>query len=50
MAMIKHGMDIQENETEYIDPGQIVIPVMAFDQPLFVLVKLHSGVLASYTG
>ena len=37
IAMIKHGMDIQQSITQYLNPGQI--PVMAFDQPLFALAK-----------
>ena len=37
IAMIKHGMDIQQTITHYLNPGQI--PVMAFDQPLFALAK-----------
>ena len=37
VAMVKHGMDIQQQITEYLNPGQI--PVTAFDQPLFTLAK-----------
>ena len=37
IAMIKHGMDIQQLITQYLSPGQI--PVMAFNQPLFALAK-----------
>uniref|UniRef100_UPI00358E5A52 uncharacterized protein n=1 Tax=Myxine glutinosa TaxID=7769 RepID=UPI00358E5A52 len=36
-AMIKHGMDVQRQATEYLNPGQI--PVTTFDQPLFTLAK-----------
>ena len=35
--MVKHGMDIQQQITEYLNPGQI--PVTALDQPLFTLAK-----------
>lgn len=35
--MIKHGMDIQRQAVEYLNPGQI--PVIKFDQPLFTLTK-----------
>ena len=37
-AMVKHGMTVLCWATEFLNPGQI--PVMAFDAPLFVLVKL----------
>ena len=36
-AMIKHGMDIQRQATQYLNPGQI--PVTTLDQPLFALAK-----------
>ena len=36
-AMIKHGMDVQRQAVEYLNPGQI--PVTTFDQPLFALAK-----------
>ena len=36
-AMIKHGMDVHRQATEYLNPGQI--PVITFDQPLFALAK-----------
>ncbi|CAB3995763.1 Hypothetical predicted protein [Paramuricea clavata] len=36
-AMIKHGMDIHRQATEYLNPGQI--PVITFDQPLFAIAK-----------
>ena len=36
--MIKHGMDVQREAINYLDPGQI--PVTTFDQPLFALAKL----------
>ena len=35
--MIKHGMDVHRQATEYLNPGQI--PVITFDQPLFTLAK-----------
>lgn len=35
--MIKHGMDVHRQITEYLNPGQI--PVITFDQPLFALAK-----------
>ena len=37
-AMIKHGMDVQREAIQYLNPGQI--PVTTFDQPLFALAKL----------
>ncbi len=37
-AMIKHGMNVLQWATEYLNPGQI--PVMAFDAPLYALAKL----------
>ena len=37
-AMVKHGMDVQRQAIEYLNPGQI--PVTTFDQPLFALAKL----------
>ena len=36
-AMIKHGMDIQRQATQYLNPGQI--PATTLDQPLFALAK-----------
>ena len=36
-AMVKHGMDVQKQAIEYLNPGQI--PVTNFDQPLFALAK-----------
>ncbi len=36
-AMIKHGMDVQKQAIEYLNPGQIA--VTTFDQPLFALAK-----------
>ena len=36
-AMIKHGMEVQKQAIEYLNPGQI--PVTTFDQPLFALAK-----------
>ena len=38
LAMVKHGMEIQKQATEYLNPGQI--PITAFDQPLFEIAKL----------
>ena len=38
ISMIKHGMEIERQITEYLNPGQI--PVTTFDQPLFALAKL----------
>ena len=35
--MIKHGMDIQQQITSHLNPGQI--PITTFDQPLFALAK-----------
>ena len=37
IAMVKHGMDIQKDITNYLNPGQI--PVITFDQPLFAIGK-----------
>ena len=37
IAMIKHGMNILKQTTNYLNPGQT--PVMAFDQLLFALAK-----------
>ena len=37
-AMVKHGMDVQKQAIEHLNPGQI--PVTCFDQPLFALAKL----------
>ena len=37
-AMVKHGMNVQRQVIEYLNPGQI--PVTTFDQPLFALAKL----------
>ncbi len=37
LSMIKHGMNIQQQITDYLNPGQI--PVTTFDQPLFALAK-----------
>ena len=36
-AKVKHGMDVQKQAIEYLNPGQI--PVTTFDQPLFALEK-----------
>ena len=36
-GMVKHGMDVQRQAIEYLNPGQI--PVTTFDQPLFALAK-----------
>ena len=36
-AMVKHGMDVQKQAIEYLNPGQI--PVTIFDLPLFALAK-----------
>jgi hypothetical protein len=36
-AMIKHGMDVQRQATEFLNPGQI--PVTTLDQPLFAIAK-----------
>lgn len=38
LAMVKHGMELQQKATEYLNPGQI--PITAFDQPLFAIAKL----------
>ncbi len=35
LSMIKHGMDIQQQVTSHLNPGQI--PITIFDQPLFAL-------------
>ena len=35
--MIKHGMDVQKQAIDFLNPGQI--PVMAVDQPLFAWAK-----------
>ena len=37
-AMVKHGMDVQRQATEFLNPGQI--PVTAADAPLYALAKL----------
>ena len=37
-AMVKHGMTVQREATQFLNPGQI--PVTAFDAPLFALAKL----------
>ena len=37
LSMIKHGMDIQQQITSHLNPGQI--PITTFDQPLFALAK-----------
>ena len=36
-AMIRHSMDIIQNNVEFLNPGQT--PVVAFDQPLYALAK-----------
>ena len=36
-AMVRHGMNVQRQAIEYLNPGQI--PVTVFDQPLFALAK-----------
>ena len=35
--MIKHGMDVERQAIEFLNPGQI--PITTFDQPLFALAK-----------
>ena len=35
--MIMHGMNVQRDAIEFLNPGQI--PVMAVDQPIFALAK-----------
>lgn len=37
ISMVKHGMDVLRQVTEYLNPGQI--PVIAVDQPLYTIVK-----------
>ena len=37
-AMVKHGMNVQQIATQFLNTGQI--PVTAFDAPLFALAKL----------
>ena len=37
VAMIRHGMNIVNNVTQHLNPGQT--PVIAMDQPLFALAK-----------
>ena len=37
ITMVKHGMDILKQITNYLNPGQF--PVTAFDQPLYALAK-----------
>ena len=34
-AMIKHGMDVERQAIQFLNPGQI--PITSFDQPLFAL-------------
>lgn len=36
-AMIKHGMNVVKNATDFLNPGQI--PITTFDQPLFAIAK-----------
>ena len=36
-AMIKHGMDVERQAIQFLNPGQI--PITTFDQPLFALAK-----------
>ena len=36
-AIIKHSLDVVKDAVAYLNPGQT--PVIAFDQPLFVLAK-----------
>ena len=36
-AMIKHGMDVLREATQFLNPGQI--PVVALDAPLYALAK-----------
>ena len=35
--MIKHGMDVERQAIQFLNPGQI--PITTFDQPLFALAK-----------
>ena len=37
VAMIKHSMIVTKNVIQYLNPGQV--PVIAMDQPLYVLAK-----------
>ena len=37
-AMVKHGMDLQHQATEFLNPGQIL--VTAVDAPLYAIAKL----------
>ena len=36
-AVIKHGMDVERQAIQFLNPGQI--PITTFDQPLFALAK-----------
>jgi hypothetical protein len=36
-AMIKHGMDVQKQAINFLNPGQV--PIITVDQPLFALAK-----------
>ena len=36
-AMVKHGMDIIQQATEHVNPGQT--PVFTVDQPLYAIAK-----------
>ena len=46
-SMVKHGMEVQRQATDYLNPGQI--PVTAFDQSLFAIAKVCAMEMASYT-
>ena len=37
--MVRHGMNIISNLTKQLNPGQIGLPIMTVDQPLFALCK-----------
>ena len=37
--MIKHGMDVQRQAIQFLNPGQTPV-TFTFDQPLFALAKL----------
>jgi len=39
--MIKHGINVLQWATEYLNPGQL--PVMAFDAPLYALPSSFNG-------
>ena len=44
LSMIKHGMNIVRDVTQYLSPGQL--PVIAMDQPLY---KANSVVITRHT-